>query len=468
MYFPVMAKKNVDKKARPVAFEILMRVESNGAYPDILLHEELKRVSAVDRALLTELVYGVLRWRIKIDWIIDAFSNIKVKKLEHSVLNALRLGVYQIFFLTRIPPEAAIFETVELIKPYGEKKAGFVNAVLRNANALKGGVSFPLLSREPVKYISIVFSHPEWLVERWIKRHGAKDAMLMCQANLALPPVVLRTNTLKITRDRLAEELASSGIVTKNTVYSPDGLEVVEKGEAFLNPSDKRYYIQDEASQIVAYLVSPVPGEVILDACAAPGGKTTHLAQLMRNEGTIMALDKQSSRLRTVEDISRRLGVKNIIANAADASTVVFEPLLVGVKDLSRGSIMPSGGFDAILVDAPCSGLGVLRRTPDIKYKRTKEDAERLAKIQGRLLDNLAKYVRRGGRLVYSVCTFEPEETIEVAELFLKTHQDFFAEDLSGVLPGGCAGLVGRDGYFTSYPHKHGMDGFFAARFGRK
>src|SRR3990170_4618549 len=173
-----MAGKNSDKKARPVALDILVRVESGGAYPDILLDKELDRVGVIDRPLLTELVYGVLRWGIKIDWIIEGFSDIKVKKMEHSVLNALRLGVYQIFFLTKIPPEAAIFETVEIIKPYGEKKAGFVNAVLRNAVAFRGGVSFPLLSREPVKYISIVFSHPEWLVERWIKRHGAKDAML--------------------------------------------------------------------------------------------------------------------------------------------------------------------------------------------------------------------------------------------------------------------------------------------------
>jgi 16S rRNA (cytosine967-C5)-methyltransferase len=449
-----------------------MRVEAGDAYADILLNRELPALKGLDRSLAMELVYGVLRWQIKIDWIIDCFSRIKTKKLEHRVLNALRLGVYQLLFLTKIPPQAAIYETVELLKPAGggnAKRTGFLNAVLKMIDSGRGGIVFPLLKKEPVRYISVVLSHPEWMVERWIKRYGIKEAIELCQANLKVPPTTIRVNTLKLKREELIRQLSEEGLYVKETAWSPDGIEVVEKLKkrlAPLDPDDPRYYIQDEASQLIPRLLSPVSGETVLDACAAPGGKTTHIAQLMENTGLIVAMDKHTSRLKPLKDALKRFKVGIVETTVGDGTRPLrFQPSLF--PERSGVLSVPKEGFDAVLIDAPCSGLGVLRRTPDIKLKRSEGDIKELARLQKRLLDNVSKYVKRGGRVVYSACTFEPEETDEIVEGFLKTNKGFTPEDGGGFLPAGCKKLFSKDGYLRTYPHRHFMDGFFAARIRR-
>ena len=462
-----LTKNPTVRSARGVALEILTRVEAGGAYADILLDRELKGLGEADRALATELVYGVLRWQIKIDWIIDCFSKIKTKKLEHRVLCALRMGVYQLLFLTRIPPQAAVSETVELVKPGGFRKAGFVNAVLRMVDSARSAISFPLLKREPVRYVSVVFSHPQWLVERWIRRYGIKEAIELCQANLRVPPVTIRTNTLALTRDELLKELEAEGIESEKTRYSPAGIEITVGQRGRLGTKDRRFYIQDEASQLVPLLLSPEPGESVLDACAAPGGKSIHIAQIMENRGVVYAMDKHASRLRLVDKLAKRFGVDIIRTFQADAAGLALQPALSGLPAELRQGTVPGEGFDAVLVDAPCSGLGVIRRTPEIKLRRKEGDLEGLSSTQKRLLDNLSKYVRTGGRLVYSVCTFEPEETDEVVDWFLKGHGEFHVEDASMYLPPECRALVDGNGYFRSYPHLHGLDGFFAVRMKR-
>ncbi|MEE9613616.1 MAG: 16S rRNA (cytosine(967)-C(5))-methyltransferase RsmB [Thermodesulfobacteriota bacterium] len=489
-----MKKKIVQKGARHTALRVLTRVEAGDAYSDIVLNSELGELEGPDRALATELVYGVLRWRIKIDWIVNSFSKIKTKKLEHRVLNALRLGVYQLLFLTRVPPSAAVDESVKLVRLEGQKKAGFVNAVLRMVASGREGIVFPVLKREPIKYISVVFSHPEWLVERWIKNCGIKDAIALCQANLKVPPVVLRTNTLKLTRGELQAQLASEGFSTTETEFCPDALRVVEKrgggeegkgggagGGGRLDPIDPRYYIQDEASQLITLLLSPRPGETVLDACAAPGGKTTHMAQMMENKGAIYALDKNAARLKTLDALAKRLGVDIVRTVQADASTLACQPSLLPYEGAAGGGAggslsaeaLPEGGFDAVLVDAPCSGLGVVRRRPDIKWRRSAAKIKELSGLQARLLDNLAKYVKEGGRMVYSVCSLEPEETDRVVDGFLDTHRGFSVEDGSKYLPparrplSACRPLAVGDGRMRTFPHTHGTDGFFAVRLKR-
>ncbi|MDH4227191.1 MAG: 16S rRNA (cytosine(967)-C(5))-methyltransferase RsmB [Deltaproteobacteria bacterium] len=461
----VRAKKAAARPvtARSVAFNVLLRVESADSYADVLLSREAAGLSTRDAAFATELVYGTLRWLIKIDWIIDAFSKIKTQKLEHDALTALRLGVYQLFFLGGVASHAAVGESVELLGGANDKKRGFVNAVLRAADASKNSVNFPVLSKGPVKYISIVFSHPEWLVERWIANYGVKDALEMCQANLRVPPTVARVNTIYKDRAGLIEELGSAGIVARPTEYSPLGIEVLEKTWARLDTDDKRFYFQDEASQLVALLVAPKPGEIICDACAAPGGKATEMAEMMKDEGAVFALDKNPSRLKTVEKLAKRFSLKSIRTVVADAVSFAFQPSLLPGKDAELPEF-----FDAVLVDAPCTGLGVIRRTPEIKYRKTEADIKRMATEQVRILRNMAKLVRPGGRIVYSVCSIEPEETIEVAKAFLAENPEYAAENAAAFLPASASGLITDEGFVKTLPHLHNTDGFFAARFSRK
>jgi len=449
------------KTARMVAYGILSRVEAGDAFADILLERELRALDARDSALATELVYGVLRWRIKIDWIIDYFSKIKVKKLEHSVLTAMRLGVYQLLFLTRIPSQAAIHESVELVKSgaggggQAVKKAGFVNAVLRSVDSARNAITFPHLKSQPVKYISVVFSHPEWLVARWTKRYGIKEAIEICQAGQCVPPATLRTNTLVQDRATLLRDLGREGIGAGPAQYSPVGIELDKGQRGAVDFTDKRFYIQDEASQMVVELLGPEPGDIVLDACAAPGGKTTYMAELMRNKGVIYGVDKNSSRLKLIEKLASRLGASIIKTIEADASTMALQPALAGLPE-GLGEGLPVTGFDKILVDAPCSGLGVLRRTPEIKYRRTLADLKRSSAKQRDILGNTSKFLKSDGVLVYSVCSFEPEETTDVVEGFLKANPEFTIDNDIALLPDSFKGFLEPSGYFRSYPHHRG------------
>lgn len=433
-------------KARRAALNALDRVFAGGAYADIVLEKELGEAKAEERPLLTELVYGVLRWQIRLDYAIDAFSDIKTKKLETKVLNALRLGAYQLLFLSGIPARAAVNETVNLVKPHGARKAGFVNAVLREMDRSREGIRYPDLKKDPVGHISAVYSHPLWLVRRWVERYGEDEALGLCRANQEIPPKTIRVNTLKTDMERLTKELQDEGFETAKTSFSPGALSI--SGPP-LNPGDERFYIQDEASQLVSILLDPKPGENILDACAAPGGKTTHMAAIMGNKGRIFAVDRYRGRLATLKKTAKRMGADIITAVSADAEAELP---------------FKKGYFDAILLDAPCSGLGVLRRTPDIKIKRREEDIQSLSRTQKKLLANLPNYLKKGGRLVYSVCTLEPEETVDVIGSFLKERDDFIAEDAKNFLPPSCAPLVDESGSLRTYPHKHSLDGFFALR----
>lgn len=446
--------KNAGVSARRVAFNVLMRVSSTGAYADILLNKELKTFGPQDASFATELSYGVLRRYITLDWLIDRFSTIKATRLELRVLNALRLGLYQIYFLARVPSSAAINESVELAKIAGNAgKAGFVNAVLRHAAQDKANIVFPVQMDDPLKRVSINFSHPEWIVRRWIERFGIDSTIELCKANLDPPPKTIRANLLKTTRQGLADELNKEGFKAEPARFSPAGIFISSiPASKKLNPGDERYYIQDEASQIVPLLLSLSPGQTILDACAAPGGKTAHIAEIMRNQGVVYALDKYEARLKTLKDSLGRLGVS--IVKTVEADSTMPLGFIKGEKRR----------FDAALVDAPCSGLGVLRRVPDIKMKRKEEDLKALSKTQSLILQNISGYVKKGGLLVYSVCSTEPDETIEVVKGFLEKNKGFEAEDARGALPEGCSRLVDEKGFLLTLPHKHDMDGFFAAR----
>jgi 16S rRNA (cytosine967-C5)-methyltransferase len=448
---------------RMLAWHVLDRIDRSQAFTDPLFDQALAKenLKALDRATLWELVLGTLRWRGRLDPYIVRALRSPQKKMNPGILSLLRLGAYQILCLDRTPDSAAVDEAVRLARERFKdpKISGFVNAVLRSIARHKDQDPFPPFSEDPVEFISQAASHPRWMVERWVKEFGVETARAICEANNQRPPVTGRVNTLKMDRDRLLEKLAESGSPGHSTPFSPEGFTFVRSplfaGESLFRQGF--YFIQDEASQMVPHLLRPQPGERILDACAAPGGKSTHLAQLMKNRGEIIALDLQETKLERIRQNCQRLGVQIIRPCRGDATQPLpFPPEII---------------FDRILVDAPCSGLGILHRHPETKWRRKPEDILRLQKLQTLLLDNVSSRLKPGGCLVYSTCTMTPEENDSVAEFFLQKHPDFQREDLAVMLPDAWRPLIDGRGFFRTYPEMvakpqgERLDGFFAALF---
>jgi 16S rRNA (cytosine967-C5)-methyltransferase len=443
------------KHPRAISLDLLNRVEETDRHPDDLLSDSFKRyrhLTSLDRAFLTELTYGVLRWRGKLDWIIRHFAKIPFEKIESEMLNTLRLGLYQIFFLTKTPASAAVNESVELAKRIrGKGGGGFANAILRSAIREKETIPYPDERQDPALHIAITQSHPLWLVQRWIEKLGVEETVKICVANNRIPALTLRTNTLKIRREELIEKLKEKGLKPTPTSFSDDGIVLKNGPPVSQLPFLKEglFAIQDEASQLITLILDPRPGEKILDACAAPGGKATHIGQRMENLGEIYAFDLHQEKLKQIEEGCERLGIKIVRTKIGNAVKILREP----------GEIK----FDRVLADVPCSGFGTLRRNPDLKWRREKEDIERLSELQFSILNNLSGYVREGGLLVYGTCTVFHEENEDVVERFLFEHRAFKLDSLVEVLPEKCHFFI-KKGYFKTFPPAGELDGFFAAR----
>jgi 16S rRNA (cytosine967-C5)-methyltransferase len=452
------------KKPRAICLDILNRVEEADLHPDRLLTDSFKRyrtLSSLDRSFLTELTYGVIRWRGKLDWVIQHFSKIPFGKIELETLNILRLGLYQVLFLSRTPSSAAVNESVELAKRIrGKGGAGFVNAVLRSAIRQKDEIRYPDIAENPALHISVVQSHPLWLVQRWVKEMGVEEAVKICTFNNQISPLTLRTNTLKINRKDLIEKLRQKEFNPIPTTYSEEGIVLNDPPPTseLLFIKEGFYIIQDEASQLVTSILDPKSGERILDACAAPGGKTTHIAQKMENQGEIYALDLSKRKLDLVEEMSQRLGIKIVRTIKGDGG----QPL----------SVPPGMKFDRVLADVPCSGFGTLRRNPDLKWRRVEKEVKRLSELQSSILKNLSIYVKRGGILIYSTCTVFHEENEDVVEKFLEGHREFQLDRMDNIASAfiadgkseGFHSLI-QNRFFKTFPPKNNMDGFFVARF---
>ncbi len=436
---------------RRAAFDILLRIDRERSYADILIDRELSHgdLRGPDRGLLTELVYGVLRRQGTLDLIVNQFSRQKTEKLERAVLILLRLGLYQEFFLDRIPVSAAVNESVKLAKVLVPRAAGFVNAVLRRADRERGDIRYPDRSRDPNAYVAARHSHPSWIVRKWAEQLGMEEAEALAETMSNAPPLTLRTNTLKISRDELIEKLAAAGIDALPARFSLHGLNLPSRTPPAGLPGFREglFAIQDESSQLAAIFLAPLPGERVLDLCAAPGGKATHLAQLMGNRGEITAGDTAPRKLALIEENARRLGI-----------TIITTVRLDGAKPLPAAD-----RFDRVLVDAPCSGLGVLRRNPEGKWWKTPADMEELVIRQKAILRNAANLLEDGGTLLYATCSTTVEENERVIADFLSMRPDFVLEDLRELFPA-YTELFTEEGFFRSWPHRHGMDGFFAAR----
>jgi len=407
-----------------------------------------------DRDLLQALVFGVLRWQGRLDFILSRFSKTPFHKIDLGVLVLLRLALFQILFLTRIPPSAAVHSAVEIAKAAaGPWVAPFVNAVLRRAAREHAGVVFPDRETHPVAALSMEHSCPEWLVARWVGRYGVEAAAGLCVAVNELPPLTLRANTLKTSRDELAAAVQPFAAKTVPAGTAPDAVHVsgltvaLRDLEAF---HQGWFQVQDEAAQIVSILLDPQPGEVVLDACAGRGGKTGHMAQLMQDRGCLIALDQSASRLSQLKDEMRRLGILSVSACEAD----LMQP------DACKGL----GPFGRILLDAPCSGLGTLRRNPDIKWSAHKQDLQRYHRIQIGLLDRVSGMLKPEGAIVYAVCSTEPEETVDVVRTFVDRNRNFRIDCDAEGLPHPIRPLVDAQGFLQTYPRLSYMDGFFAVR----
>jgi 16S rRNA (cytosine967-C5)-methyltransferase len=434
--------------ARQLAHDILQRVESTDAFADVVLAHRLADapLAARDRALVTRLVYGTITWQGRLDHHLGALVRMPLERLEPAVRTALRLGLYQLLFLDRVPVYAAVDGSVRLARAAGTGAAGLVNAVLRRAaRAGVEGLALPHPAADPIERLAVEWSHPRWLVERWARELGVTDLTRLLRANNVRGVSAVRANPLRTTRAALAAELEAAGIVTTPSAWAPDAL-VVERGAARVRglPAwhEGRLAFQGEASQLIAPLLGAAPGDRILDACAAPGGKTAHLAALSGERGLVVALDARPGGLRIARGEAARLGAPGVRTLAGDARR---PPL--------------AGPFDAVLVDAPCTGLGTLRRHPEVRWRRQPADVTRLAALQQAILTGVAPLVGANGVLVYAVCTFTREENEAVVENFLATQPRFALERAPAP-----SALLTADGYLRTLPHRDGLDGFFAVR----
>lgn len=407
-----------------------------------------------DRALALEIVTGTLRWQRSLDHLIEQFANRALIRIEPEVLTILRLCAYQLLHLDRVPASAVVDDGVDLTREAKKPGAsGFVNGLLRALLRSRNRLPLPSrpanMSRQAaLDYLGITHSHPAWLVDRWLDRVGLDDAERWVRFNNAPPGLTLRVNLLRGSRDAIAAGLARQGIETRPTRYAPAGLEVVS-GNPLRGATDGSFVVQEEASQLVGLVAGARPGERILDLCAAPGGKATAMAADMEDAGLLVATDVRARRMRLLQSTVHASGAKAI-----------------RMLHIGRDGPLPfRAPFDRLLVDAPCSGLGTIRRDPDIRWRRTPDDLPAFAAAQSALLDRAAPHVAEGGRLIYATCSSEPEENEDVVDAFLRRHGGFALADLrtESVFPTAVTPLFDARGLLRTRPHADGLEAFFAA-----
>lgn len=418
-------------------------------------HGEL---SERDRAFTVHLVQGVYRWQIRLDWVIKQALRFPFHKLEGRVLNLLRLSLYQIFFMDRVPQSAAVNEAVKQAKGMGQRHlAGVVNGILRTICRHKDRMAFPDPAQDRDLSRSIVYAYPLWLVKQWHQELGIKETERLLEAGNTIPTVMVRARGPDVNREAILKSLRADGVRGVSASYSPDGIGLCRLNGPIhgLESFQKGWFqVQGEAAQICSHLLGVRPGELILDVCAGLGGKSTHLASLMNDQGKVVALDRQQNRLRGLLESTRRLRITSVFPVAADAS---------GPMPFKRTPV-----FDRILVDAPCSGLGVISRHPDIKISRRKQDIQRLADLQRRILAHTVPLLRPGGKMLYVTCTISRRENEGVVASCLSRHQDLVLENGADHMPTWGRALIDARGFFRTLPHRHHMEGFFGALFSKR
>lgn len=442
----------MNNTSRSLAYEVLYEVIENGAYANLLLDKALfsSTLTPIDKKFATEIVYGTIKYLRHLDHVLSFYVKRDLKITDHSARIILEMSAYQMLFMDRVPSHAVINEAVELIKGLNKAHlANFINGTLRSLDRDECFILWPD-KKNKTKYLATYYSFPEWIIDIFMMRAKAKGAEAMCKYFNAPSALWIRTNTLKTTRDDLVKSLEDEGIETILSKKTDEGILLKNSGSIrdLTSFNKGEFLVQDESSMLVAHAMSPKKNERILDVCAAPGGKTTHIAALMENQGELIACEVQKHRLGLIKENAKKLGIE------------IIAPKLLDARHLPAKW---QASFDRVLVDAPCSGLGVLNRRADARLRKHRYQIGELVKIQEKILDEAARVLKTGGILVYSTCTITKEENEKQVEAFLKRHPDFsLDEDLAKALPN-VSGIKGGMKQFL--PHLDGVDGFFIARF---
>lgn len=438
-------------KPRQIALTILYKIDKENAYSNIALDEELRKnrklLNEKDIGLISEIVYGTTTWKLTIDTIIKKYSKLKIEKLSKWILNILRMGIYQIVFLDKIPKSAAVNESVNLAKRYGHPaSANFVNAILRKIEKKDFEEMFQI--KEPIQRIVLTTSTPNWIVQNLLKEKTLQEVEKICKMSSQKTSLTIRINTLKTNKEDIIKELNKLQIDVKQGILEDflvvEKVKQIEKLEIF---QQGLCTIQDESAGLAALTLKPTEGERVLDACSAPGGKTSYLAQLMKNKGKIEAWDIHPHRTKLVEETAKRLGIQIIQTKVKDAT-------------LKEENIEK---FDKILLDVPCLGIGVIRRKPDIKWKHKETDIDEITKIQKMILQNCSEYLKEGGELVYSTCSILQEENENIIYNFLEKNKNFIIVPIQIDNKNEFSKYREKEGYIKIYPNKE-TDGFFICK----
>lgn len=435
--------------ARIAAYQTILAVAAGRAdLPSALARARTNLADERDRALAGEIAAGTLRWQGAFDHVIETFAGRTPGRLDPEILAILRISMFQLLHLDRVPAAAVVNDAVELAGKAGKRSAsGFVNALLRRVSRERA--QLPLPAEPPIDLLAITLSHPRWLAARWLARHGAEAAETWARFDNAPPPLTIRANTLRTTRDALTVALREAGVETAPARFATDGL-IVSSGNPLLTPLAHSgvFFVQDEASQLVGEFAGAAPGERVLDACASPGGKTTQMAAAVGDAGMIVAADVRGRRLELLARTVTEAGASRVRIVQANARAAAPFPAI----------------FDLVLIDAPCSGLGTIRRDPDVRWRRAEKDLAELASAQGEMLTQLGRVVRPGGRLVYSTCSSEPDENEVVVSAFLAAHPEFRRQTPSAFAGRpDRAGLLDPDGALKTLPFRDGLEAFYAA-----
>lgn len=439
---------NKQPSVRCLAAQILDKVLSQKIYADAALEQAFasNHLSDKDKALLVELVNGVIRWHGQLQWIIKSLYKGNFETVTPVLQRILEVSLYQLTHLSKIPGYAAVSEGVDMAKAEGGKRWGnLVNAILRNYLRYGSKIEFPSLEKDPAPAIAIRHSHPEWIIRRWLRQFGLENTVSFCEYNNKRPEISVRINTLKTDLQKTVGELEEDGFNVKPSAYFNDFLKVEKAANLVQTDLFRQGFItiQDESTALAPLLLHPQKGDVILDMCAAPGGKTGHLSTLMGDTGAVFAVDVNLQRLHAVKGNKRRLNFKSVLLVCADARKIQVRPI------------------DKILLDVPCSGLGVLARRADLRWRKTYNDIKAILQTQRSLLRQAASLVKNGGSIVYSTCTLEPEETTGQIEWFLEKHPEFYLTSDCETIP---ETFFSEDKYIISFPFLHGIDGAFAAK----
>lgn len=442
---------------REIVLDLLLDMEKNNSYTHLLLRTVLKKYQFIDkksRAFITKLLEGTTENRIQLDYILDQFSKTKMKKCRPLVRNLLRMSVYQICYLDHIPDSAVCNEAVRLAKKRGfSSLSGFINGVLRNISRNKESISFPDEKENPVFALSIRYSMPEWIIKMWLLEYSYDTVEKMLASTLKERGTVVRVNEQRTTREDLKEELKKE-MEVEDGAYLSSALilrqyDYLQKSQAFL---DGKFQVQDESSMLVSVIANPKRDDFIIDVCAAPGGKSLHMAELLEETGRVLARDLTEEKVELIEENRERMGYQNIETEVFDA--LVLDESLVGKADI-------------VIADLPCSGLGVMAKKNDLKYRMTRETISELAALQREILEVVSQYVKPGGTLIYSTCTVTREENIENYR-WIEERLGFLPNDFSLRLPDKLRAETAREGYLQLLPGIHSCDGFFISSFQKR